>query len=131
MVNRVRGVHAVVALCCSLSSAAQAQIANKTVAAGGVLKVVHYASVNPDCSSAGMPVVRLSVAPTHGAVGTTKASNFAHFSGAFDQCSARRVAGVSVEYRPERGFVGADSFSLDIIYASGRERVESFAITVK
>jgi len=78
-----------------------------------------------------MPVVRLSVAPTHGVVRTMKTSDFGRFSARFDQCNARRVAGVSVKYQPERGFAGTDSFTLDIIYATGRERVKSFAITVK
>jgi hypothetical protein len=131
MVNRVRWALAVAALCFSLSSAAQSQTANKTVAVGGVLKVAHYASVNPDCSPLGMPVVRVSVPPTHGVVRTVKSSGFSHYSSPFDQCNARRVAGVSVEYRPKRNFAGTDSFSLDIIFASGRERVESFNLTVK
>jgi hypothetical protein len=131
MVNRVGDVYAVVALSLSLCSAAEAESVSKTVAAGGELRVAHYASVNPDCSSSGMPVVRLSAAPTHGVVSTMRTSGFSHCSGTFDQCNSRRVAGVSVDYRPEKGFVGTDSFSLDIIYASGRERVESFAIAVK
>jgi hypothetical protein len=113
-------------------SVAYAQSVSKTVAAGGVFKLGHYASVNPDCSPLGMPVVRLSAAPTHGVVRTVKTSAFSRFTKApFDQCNSRRVPGVSVEYRPERGFAGTDSFSVDIIYASGRERVESFAVTVK
>jgi hypothetical protein len=37
-------------------SIAYAQSVSKTVAAGGVLKLGHYASVNPDCSPLGMPV---------------------------------------------------------------------------
>jgi hypothetical protein len=133
MVRRIPKKSAIGALVAlfATGSVADAQSASRTVAAGGVLKLAHYASVNPDCSSLGMPVVRLSVPPTHGVVTTIKTSGFSHFSGRFDQCNARRVAGISVEYRPERGFAGADSFSLDIIYASGRERVESFAITVK
>jgi len=125
--STIAGLIAFFATC----SVADAQGANRTVAVGGVLKVGHYASVNPDCSPLGMPVVRLSVPPTHGVVRTIQTSGFSHFSGPFAQCDARRVAGVSVEYRPERGFAGADSFSLDIIYASGRERVESFTIMIK
>jgi hypothetical protein len=133
MVRRVPKQSTIAALVAlfATGSVADAQSVSKTVAAGGVLKLAHYASVNPDCSSLGMPVVRLSVPPTHGVVRTIKTSDFSHFSGAFDQCNARRVAGMSVEYRPERGFAGTDTFSLDIIYASGRERAESFAVTVK
>jgi hypothetical protein len=133
MVGRIPKKLAIGALAAlfATGSVADAQSANRTVAVGGVLKVGHYASVNPDCSLLGMPVVRLSVPPTHGVVRTVKKSGFSRFSGPFAQCNARRVAGVSVEYRPERGFAGTDSFSLDIIYASGRERVESFGVTIK
>jgi hypothetical protein len=133
MVRRVLKCLAILALAWSASgSIARAQGITKTVASGGVLKLGHYTSVNPDCSLLGMPVVRVSVAPMHGVVRTMKTSDFSHFAAAaFDRCNTRRVAGVSVEYRPERGFAGTDTFSLDIIYASGRERAESFAITVK
>ena len=134
MVSRILNASTIVALFVGLQSGsvAHAQSVSKTVAAGGLLKLGHYASVNADCSLLGMPVVRPSAAPTHGVVRTVKTSAFSHFTGApFDQCNSRRVPGVSVEYRPERGFAGTDSFSVDIIYASGRERVESFAVTVK
>ena len=57
-------------------SVAGAQIVSKTVAAGRVLKLGHYATVNPDCSVLGMPVVRISTSPTHGVVKTMKTSGF-------------------------------------------------------
>src|SRR3974390_2258652 len=86
---------------------ADAQSVSKTVAVGGVLKLSHYASVNPDCSPLGMPVVRLSFAPRHGVITTVKRSDFSHFSAAhYDRCNSRRVLGVSAEYRPTRGFTG-------------------------
>jgi hypothetical protein len=134
MVGRVLKGSTIVALLAGFAggSVADAQNVSKTVAAGGVLKLSHYASVNPDCSNLSMPIVRVSAAPTHGFVRTIKKSDFSHFAAApYDRCNSRRVAGVSAEYRPERGFTGTDTLSLDIIYASGRERVESFAITVK
>jgi hypothetical protein len=72
-------------------SVAGAQIISKTVATGGVLKVGHYATVNPDCSVLGMPVVRISTAPTHGVVKTMKTSGFSHFTAPFDRCNTRRI----------------------------------------
>ena len=98
MVSRILNASTIVALFVGLQSGsvAYAQSVSKTVAAGGLLKLGHYASVNPDCSLLGMPVVRLSAAPTHGVVRTVKTSAFSHFSGApFDQCNSRRVPGVS------------------------------------
>jgi hypothetical protein len=114
-----------------MAGSARADNISKTVAANGVLVVAHYAQVNPDCSSMGMPVVRLSAAPSHGVVRTIKTSGFSRFTGSYENCNSRRVAGVTAEYRPERAFVGADSFSLDVIFPGGREREEYFSITVK
>jgi hypothetical protein len=131
MVNRVQDVSAVVVLCLLLGSAAGAQTASRTVAAGGVLKVGHFANVNPDCSPVGVTVVRLSAPPKHGVVRTASTMGFAHFAGTFEICNSRRVAGVSVEYRPDRGFTGSDSFSLDVIYPGGLEQVGSYDVTVK
>jgi hypothetical protein len=84
MVSRILKGSMIVALFVGLQSGsvAYAQSVSKTVAAGGVLKLGHYASVNPDCSPLGMPVVRLSAAPTHGVVRTVKTSAFSHFTGA-------------------------------------------------
>ena len=47
------------------------------------------------------------------------------------QCNSRRVEGVTVEYRPERSFLGADTVGLDILYPSGNERMSTYYITVK
>jgi hypothetical protein len=96
-----------------------------------VLKVGHYANVNPDCSPIGVPIVRLSAPPVHGVVRTIRAMVFTHFTGIFEVCNSRRVSGVSVEYRPVRGFTGSDSFGLDVIFPGGAERLYSYEVTVK
>ena len=133
MVSRVLKCLTIIALFAWFASGsiAGAQGISKTVAAGGVLKLGHYTSVNPDCSLLGMPVVRVSVALMHGVVRTMKTSDFSHFSAAaFDRCNTRRrrVSGVSTRKRLCGGRIRSAS---DIIYASGRERAESFAVTVK
>jgi hypothetical protein len=132
MFNGIFKISAVVSLTAAIVTSSPAQAQNsKTVVAGQTLMVGHYASVNPDCSSLGMPVVRLSAPPAHGAIRSVKTSGFSRFGKPFQECNTRRVRGVTVEYRPEKGFTGADSFGLDIIYASGRERTEAFSVTVK
>ena len=103
---------------------------NKTMVAGGALALGHYASVNPDCSSKGKTTVRLSSAPAHGSVRLREGRGFSFFQG-YQQCNSRRVEGVTVEYRPERGFLGADTVGLDILYPSGSERMNTYYITVK
>lgn len=114
-----------------LSGPAVAQSASRTVAENGALVLGHYAQVNPDCSSMGIPVVRISAPPAHGVVSTAKGSGFSLFHGAYQNCSSRRVAGVTAQYGPERGFVGSDSFALDVIFPGGRERIDSYSVTVK
>jgi hypothetical protein len=109
---------------------ASAQTYNKTMVAGGALALGHYASVNPDCSSKGKTTVRLSSAPAHGSVRLREGRGFSFFQ-SYQQCNSRRVEGVTVEYRPERGFLGADTVGLDILYPSGNERMTTYYITVK
>jgi hypothetical protein len=110
--------------------AACAQSYNKTMPAGGALALAHYASVNPDCSSRGKTIVRLSSAPAHGSVRLKEGWGFSRFQG-YQQCNSRRVEGVTAEYRPERGFLGADTVSFDVIFPSGKERMETYYVTVK
>jgi hypothetical protein len=98
--------------------------------AGGTLALGHYASVNPDCSSKGKTTVRLSSAPAHGSVRLREGRGFSLFQG-YLQCNSRLVEGVTVEYRPERGFLGTDTVGLDILYPSGNERTSTYYITVK
>jgi hypothetical protein len=109
---------------------ASAQTYSKTVVAGGALALSHYASVKPDCSSKGKTTVRLSSTPAHGSVRLREGRDFSFFQG-YPQCNSRRVEGVTVEYRPERGFFGTDTVGLDILYPSGNERMETYYITVK
>jgi hypothetical protein len=92
---------------------ASAQTYNKTMVAGGAIALGHFASVNPDCSSKGKTTVRLTSAPAHGSVQLREGRAFAFFEGSgYQQCNSRRVEGVTVEYRPERGFVGTDTVGL-------------------
>jgi len=131
---RVRRLSAAVSLltACLIGFAADAQTFNKSMVAGGALKLGHYASVNPDCTSKGKTVVRLSVAPTHGTIRLREGKDFSFFNSPLQQpCNTRRVEGVTVEYRPEHGFIGSDTVGVNAIYPSGNERTETFYITVK
>ncbi|THD45272.1 MAG: hypothetical protein E7774_08380 [Bradyrhizobium sp.] len=104
---------------------------NKTMPAGRTLQLGHYASVNGDCSSKGRVEIRVTREPSSGVVRITQRAGYSHFSGDYQQCSADRVFGASAAYTPQRDFIGSDSFQFDIIYPSGRERFDSYTITVK
>lgn len=115
--------------------AASANAANiiRTIPAGGKLDVFAYGEVNPDCSLAGETTVRLQQSPEHGGVMTRRSKGFGFFppSNPRSACNARRVAGVNVTYRPARDFVGTDTFSLDVIFSNGSERLDFYTIYVK
>lgn len=132
MANRFQTIPATASLLLAslIGFEASAQTYNKTVVAGGALALGHYASVNPDCSSKGKTTVRLASAPAHGSVRLREGRGFSFFQG-YQQCNSRRVEGVTVEYRPERGFVGPDMVGLDVIFPSGDERSGTIYITVK
>src|SRR5947209_555494 len=115
------------------ASSAQAGYFNRVVAANGALKNQTYQSLNPDCSSMGYPTVTVVTPPANGRLVVSKGRDFPNYppSNPRSFCNTRRTPGTVVEYRPNRGFVGSDAFTLDIIYASGDERNDSFNITVK
>jgi hypothetical protein len=101
------------------------------MAAGTVLTLGHYASANLDCTSRGKTVVRVEAAPMHGSVHVVETTGYSNFTANYEICNSRRIAGVTVQYRPQRGFTGDDAVGLDVIYPSGIERRFSFTITVK
>jgi hypothetical protein len=104
---------------------------SRTMVAGGALLLAHYASINADCSSRGPVEVRIVSGPTSGAIRVAQGPGYSRFTGDYQQCSASKVFGANVTYTPQRGFTGSDSVQLDVIFPSGFERIESFAITVK
>jgi lipoprotein NlpI len=104
---------------------------SKVMAAGGTLLLSHYASVNMDCSSRGPVVVKVVDGPTSDAIRVEQGSGFSQFTGDYQRCAAYRVFGADVTYAPQESFTGSDSVKLDVIYPSGRERIETFTIVVK
>ena len=109
---------------------ANAQGVVKIMASGGVLNLTNLASVNPDCTSKGKTTVRIVSGPAHGSITLREGPVFSFFP-RLPNCNSRKVPGVAVLYRPERGFVGTNSVSLDVIYPSGNEHSESYSIQVR
>jgi len=100
---------------------------------GRPLRILNAYSTNPDCSSIGQAVVRMTQAPQHGHVIIRSASIYPNFpaSNPRSACNARRVPGVEAVYVSERGYLGFDSASFDIIYASGSYRQYTPTINVR
>jgi hypothetical protein len=115
-----------------IGSAAEAQSESKVVAVAsdGVLRLAHFASVNPDCTSRGITVVRVTDAPAHGTARIRRDKGFTTFRKQ-QQCDDRRVDGTTVEYRPEHRYLGPDKVGLDIIFPTGNEWTRVYDITVR
>lgn len=123
----------VLAACLFASSAAQAQHMTMTAMSGKPLKLNFSNATNPDCSSVGETVVKLTQAPAHGSVTIAKASDFPSFKkkNVRYACNKQRVAGTKTVYVSERGFTGTDSAVIEIIFASGSTARRSYTINVR
>lgn len=131
----MRGKIGVVALSLALSCAgpALANNVNKTMAAGGQIRLFGYYLLNPDCSSMGDPVLRVTSQPAHGTVKMAKGSTYPNTAAgtAYAACSSVKVASVNVDYRAEAGFTGSDTVTIEAIYPNGVDRADTYYITVK
>jgi len=115
------------------SVAAQAQYGARVALSGVPIVLGEYASVNPDCTDAGRPTVRLTQNPEHGRLIISNASIFPFFREANPRssCNRRRVPGVVVKYVSQRGYTGTDSAGLEIFSSRGTARTASFNIAVR
>jgi hypothetical protein len=114
-------------------AAAQAQHLTMTAISGKPLKLNFSNTTNPDCSSAGETVVRLTQEPQHGRITISKASDFPSFpkKNVRHACNKKRVSGTQTVYVSERGYLGSDSAAIEIIFATGGTARRSYTINVK
>ena len=105
----------------------------RVVPSGRNQQIDFFASVNPDCSSPGLPTVRLVEGPNQGQITTDKAKDFMNFarSNPRSACNRKRVPGVKMFYRSATGFMGVDHVRVLIISASGTGREANYAIEVR
>ncbi len=106
--------------------------ADKAVASGRPLQLYHAYSTNPDCSSAGTVVLRVTQPPLHGRVSISHTGVFPNFpeSNLRNVCNRRRVPGVQAIYVSQRGYVGPDFVVLQALYPAGRGRNITISISV-
>jgi hypothetical protein len=102
----------------------------RVVPSGVNQQIDFFASVNPDCSSPGMPTVRLVDGPSQGTVTTDKARDFLPFpnGNVRSACNRKRVAGVKLFYKSPKGFMGTDHVRILIISSAGTGREASYDI---
>jgi hypothetical protein len=89
-------------------------------------------SLNEDCSSVGKTVVKIAPKPAHGVAEIRYVDGYPNYpaSNPRSACNKRAVAGVELWYRPEAGYAGDDSLSVDYFPPEGREFSKSYFITV-
>jgi hypothetical protein len=127
-----RWIAAVSALALSCAPAFAIEV-NRAVPVGGALKGIYYLAINPDCSIVDYPTVRIVSPPSSGVASVTRGKAFPSFPpfNPRSACNRRRVPAMLLRYQPERGFIGNDSFSVDVIYPAGAEQSITYNITVK
>jgi len=123
----------ILAACLLLPGAVQAQHLSLTALSGKPLKLNFSNATNPDCTSVGETVVRLTQAPQHGKVTISKASDFPSFpkKNVRHACNKKRVAGTKTTYMSERGYLGTDAAGIEIIFPTGGTARRSYTINVK
>jgi hypothetical protein len=96
------------------------------------LQVDFLYSINPDCSSVGVAGVRTIEEPKHGKLTIAKGSGFSNFpqDNPRQACNRGRSEGMLMYYRPEAGYLGPDSLTIDVIYGDGASRKRHYAIAV-
>ena len=115
------------------ATSAQAADQVRTVPSGKNQRIDFFASVNPDCSSIGIPTVRLVEGPSNGVITTDKATDFMAFprSNVRFKCNAKRLSGLKLFCQSTTEFFGIDRVRLIVISASGGEREATYVIQVK
>lgn len=114
-------------------SAHSANAQTKTVVAGKPFRLDFAYSTNPDCTSTGDVVVRVTSPPSNGSVSIYKSSVFPNFpaSNVRSACNTRRVPGTIATYTARRGYTGSDTVSLEMIFPSGLHRQQTYYLMVR
>jgi len=107
--------------------------AERVVASGQPLILFQASATNPDCTSMGKIILRMTQAPQHGRVTIRSAGVFPNFaeSNIRSACNRRRVPGIQAVYVSQRGYLGPDFVELQALFPAGTERSLKLSISVK
>jgi hypothetical protein len=101
----------------------------------GMSSAVNFSvSVNPDCSVDGLPTVRITKQPEHGAVQVFQRTDYARFSTQsrlLPACGAKRIPGMVVAYTPGKYYLGDDFLEFETITKAGVDTIYKVPITVE
>jgi hypothetical protein len=110
----------------------ETQEVKRTAVIDHPLRVDFVYAINPDCSPTGEISIRTTEEPKHGKLTIGKGTSFSTFApdNPRQACNRQRSEGWLVYYRPESGYLGPDSVTVDIIYPDGFSRRRHYAIAV-
>ena len=130
---RILTILATAAVLLATATVTQAQTLSRAAASGVPLKLYFAASTNPDCTAAGHPTIKLVSAPQHGHTRISATRDFVTFreSNVRSVCNTRRVAGTAAHYVSQRGYVGPDQTTIEVIWPSGRLVHVTYDISVR
>jgi hypothetical protein len=97
------------------------------------IKLDFASSLNPDCSSPGLPIVTVLEQPKNGTVKIGKSADFTNFTQDNQRwhCNVRKTPGVLIEYVPNRDFSGTDTLTVDAIYPDGAALQNRYDLIVR
>jgi Caspase domain len=91
-----------------------------------------FFSLNPDCTRAVFPTIRIIEQPKHGKITFENGTGFPVYvkDNPRYECNKRRSDGALVFYEPELNFIGTDSVLIEVFYYASSER-QHYALEVK
>lgn len=111
-----------------------AVVALKRAAPSGVKQQVDtLASLNPDCSPLGIPIVTVKTPPSHGELVSESGEYFTNFPKENQryECNLKKSRGTRVYYLSGSGYRGSDAVVVDVVYPDGITRTVQYNIVVE
>jgi hypothetical protein len=130
---RIASICLIILLSTYLLSTHAATAQTRTAVPGKPLTLYRAYATNPDCTSSGDAVIRVTEASRYGRVLISRTGVFPRFSESNlrSVCNRRRVPGTVATYVAQRGYAGPNSVSLEAIFSPGELRQGSFTIMVR
>ncbi len=93
----------------------------------------YFLSISPDCASNGYPQMRIVTPPAHGELRATPGEGYSNFpkDNVRFACNAKKIPVTYIYYRPQPGFAGTDTATIEILFPLGRLNTVDYAITVR
>jgi hypothetical protein len=99
---------------------------------GNRQKIDSAGSLNPDCTSQGIPTIRIVRPPINGRLTVEQSEDYLNFpkDNPRSQCSTRKSPAMIFYYMSNSGYVGPDVATIEIIYTGGTLRNIQYNINV-